>query len=94
MQKYEINLTLDNYTTYFNVKTYSISNMVSAYRVEFSGCVYNGIYENCVVTYQCENSEGTVREDIKLNMGGNGVSNNTGMNPQIVAITGTVTYWK
>ncbi len=59
-KRYVVNLTLDNYTDYFNIKTYSISNMISAYKVEFSGCVYNGIYENCVVTYECNNANGTV----------------------------------
>lgn len=90
-----IQLSIDNYEKYFDV-SFSIRSSVKNTVITFSGCVYGGIYENCVVTYIYATSSGeelSKSDSFELNLGGNGSKESLGYNQQISNVTGTVTYW-
>ncbi len=96
MQKYVIQLSKDNYEQYFDV-TFSLRNSMHNTIITFKGCVYNGIYDDCTVTYnyaQYSGETSSLSDTFKLNLGGNGSVESKGCNEIITAVTGTVTYWK
>ena len=96
MQKYVIKLSIDNYLQYFDV-TRGYMSATSDVTIIFKGCVYNAIYDDCVVTYEyTTGTDGgvTLTDSFTLNLGGNGNNHSKGRNENIISVTGTVTYWK
>ena len=72
--KYVIQLSVDNYKKYFDV-TFTLRSSVHNTIITFSGCVYEAIYDDCVVTYNYApyaGAESTMSESFELNLGGNG----------------------
>lgn len=87
-EKFVINLNLDNYLTYFEVKftTYQYSSAVSV-----SGCLSYALYKD--VTFTIEKTLGGSVETFRCNAAGNGTSQMTGFDVEVTNVSGQVIYW-
>ncbi len=91
-----VQLSIDNYKKYFDV-SFSLRSSVHNVIITFSGCVYEAIYDDCIVTYKYSLNSGdepTKFESFELNLGGNGSIETKGYEQTISNVTGTLTYWK
>lgn len=91
MEKHEIELTMDNYWYYFDVKT-SIANYTPPY--EFTGCLSYAYYDNVCVSFECTKSGSTEIYVVKLKANGEGVMPFiSGTSVHLLDITGKVIFW-
>ena len=87
IQRYEIELTLDNYSTYINEET-----TVAQYSpgIRFSGCLSYAFYKD--VTFRIRNTNSNQEETIYCNAAGEGVSNMGGGSIEVIAVSGYVIF--
>lgn len=87
-EKFIIDLSLDNYLTYFEISESSLPDL-SALRV--NGCLSFALYDNVSFTIKSNSTEKT--ETFYCNAAGNGASQMGGGNVEIVQVSGQVIYW-
>lgn len=95
MGKHTIQLTMDNYLTYIEIRgTTVVSSTSSTTTYVFEGALDFAYYENVVVRYKLNDGDIT---ETKLNAGGYGkyyASNSrVTTNAEIVGVSGSVIYW-
>ncbi len=94
MSKHEVDISLSNYETYFDVtKTYNSEHGIVSRKYIFAGCLSYAFYENVVVSFNVTYlSGGSTSITLKLNANGNGTTD-AYAEIDITAISGKGSYW-
>ena len=95
MEKHEIELNLDNYLLYFDVKNSQPSKYSPSSPYQFSGCLAYAFYDNVCVSFEYHSNGESTTHVLKLNANGNGAAPITGSTTTVnlVDISGKVVFW-
>ena len=95
MKKHTIQLTMDNYLTYIEIRgTTVVSSTSSTTTYVFEGALDYAYYDNVVISYKV--NDGDIKET-KLSAGGYGkyfsTNSRASSTTEIVGVSGNVIYW-